>query len=106
MKSSFLLLQLIATTDFVDIRVPRMRLSCRGHLTRTVGRDGAETHGEDQREWGIGGKARIVPSIFKPMCRRAVSSGRAARQMRRGSWSRVAQIGYDDAYGTVYVESR
>jgi hypothetical protein len=53
--------QLIATANFVGIRVPRMRLSCRGHLTRTGGRDGAETHGEDRRERGIGEQGQNSP---------------------------------------------
>ena len=38
-----------------------VRLSCRGHLTRTGGRDGAETHGEDWRERGIGEQGQNSP---------------------------------------------
>ena len=38
-----------------------MRLSCRGHLTRTGGRDGAETHGEERRERGIGEQGQNSP---------------------------------------------
>ena len=72
------------------IHVPRKRYSCRGHLTRTEGRDGAATAGEGRRDQAIHLKRGRRPATFTPRRRRAVSCGFAARQMRRGSWSREA----------------
>jgi len=61
------------------------RFSCRGHLTQTEGRDGAETPGEGHPKRAIAVKRKDPPATFRPRRRRAVSSGdsRAARQMRR-----------------------
>ena len=58
----------------IIIRVPRMRHSCRGHLTQAEGRDGAETTGEGRQIRAISVKSR-KPATFKPRRRRAGSSG-------------------------------
>ena len=71
-------------------RVPRRRHSCRGHLTRTEGRDDAATTGEGRSVRGAIEKKMGTNATFKPRRRRDVSSGNAARQMSRVSWSRVS----------------
>ena len=43
---------------FVYVRVPRRWLSCRGNLTRTEGRDGAETTGEGRQIRAISVKSK------------------------------------------------
>ena len=70
--------------------MPRRRHSCRGHLTRTEGRDGAAATGEGRSVRGAIEKKMGTNATFKPRRRRDVSSGNAARQMSRVSWSRVS----------------
>ena len=71
------------------IHVPRKRYSCRGHLTRTEGRDGAATAGEGRRDQAILLKRGRRPATFShdgdapshaasPRVRCAAVRGRAA----------------------------
>ncbi len=83
---------------FVYVRVPRRWLSCRGHLTQTEGRVGAETAGEGRPSRAIPISQRNLLATFKPRHLRAGSSGEAARQMRSVSWSRASACTYTPIY--------
>ena len=51
-------------------------------------------------------RQRIANAAFKQRRRRTVSSGYAARQMRRGSWSRVSACGFSRVEHVERVEGR